>query len=166
NTWTKRCNVVVFISSDRNDSFPTVGVNASEGREHLTAKTMQGFKYLYDRHLDDADWFLKADDDTYVIMENLRYFLSGESTEKPVFFGQRLRYVVKRGYANGGAGYVISKEALRRYGLRGSQNVSLCKSVKEAEDVDFGLCLQNLGVILKSGLDSQNRTRFLGVTPE
>ncbi|CAL1532603.1 unnamed protein product [Lymnaea stagnalis] len=166
NTWTKRCNVVVFISSERNDRFPTVGVNASEGRKHLTAKTMQAFEYLYDRHLDDADWFLKADDDTYVIMENLRYFLSGEDPEKPVYFGQRYRPYVKQGYAAGGPGYVISKEALRRYGQRGSQNFSLCRNDSGYEDVEFGRCLEKLGVILKPSLDAQNGTRFHNWTPE
>ncbi|CAL1532601.1 unnamed protein product [Lymnaea stagnalis] len=127
---------------------------------------MQAFKYLYDRHFDDADWFLKADDDTYVIMENLRYFLSGEDTEKPVYFGQRYRLFVKQGYAAGGPGYVISKEALRRYGQRGSQNDSLCKKESKNEDVAFGWCLENLGVILKPSLDAQNGTRFHNWTPQ
>ncbi|CAL1537637.1 unnamed protein product [Lymnaea stagnalis] len=166
NTWTKRCNVVVFISSQKNDSFPTVGVNAKEGRQHLTAKSMQAFKYLYDHHLGDADWFLKADDDTYVIMENLRYFLSGEDPNKPLYFGQRFRPFLKQGYASGGAGYVISKEALTRYGRRGFDNASVCRNASGHEDVEMGRCLQNLGVVLKPSLDALNRTRFHCLTPE
>jgi len=37
-----------------------VEVDTEEGRQHLTAKTMHAFKYVYDNHKDDADWFMKV----------------------------------------------------------------------------------------------------------
>ena len=40
--------------------------------------------------INDVDWFLKADDDTYVIMENLRYFLSKLNPSDPHFLGRIL----------------------------------------------------------------------------
>ena len=32
----------------------------------------QAFTYVWENHREDADWFIKADDDTFVIMENLK----------------------------------------------------------------------------------------------
>ncbi|RUS72820.1 hypothetical protein EGW08_019413, partial [Elysia chlorotica] len=97
-TWGRRCNKIIFFSSETNKDFPTVGLNVSEGREHLTAKTMQGFRYVYENHFNDADWFMKADDDTYVIVENLRYFLSEQNTSQPIYFGHHFKVIVKQGY--------------------------------------------------------------------
>lgn len=72
NTWAKRCNKVIFFSSVTNESFPTVGLKVQEGRNHLTAKTRAAFEYVYENYFNDFDWFLKCDDDTFVIVENLR----------------------------------------------------------------------------------------------
>ncbi|RUS73304.1 hypothetical protein EGW08_018933, partial [Elysia chlorotica] len=169
NTWAKRCNLYLFMSSERNDSFPVVALNVTEGRSHLTAKSMlSDFRkfILYDHHLNDFDWFLKADDDTYVILENLRYFLSNEDPKEPVYFGQRFRPFVQQGYASGGGGYVLSQEALRRFGSLGFKDSNLCANDKGAEDIEIGKCLQNLGVKLGSSLDAFGRTRFHCFTPE
>ena len=54
------------MSSVKNDSFPTIGLNVSEGRGHLTAKSMLAFRHVYENYFDKADWFMKADDDTYL----------------------------------------------------------------------------------------------------
>lgn len=159
NTWGKRCNILLFISSVKNDSFPTVGLNISEGREHLTAKTMLAFRYVYEQYFDKADWFMKADDDTYVIVENLRYFLSGENPEEPVYFGHHFKTIVKQGYFSGGAGYTLSKEALRRFGEKGT-NSSICRQDGGAEDAEFGKCMQNLGVKVGNSTDVLGRSRF------
>lgn len=48
-------------------------------------------------------------------MENLRYMLHGVDPSTPIYFGQRFKPYVKQGYMSGGAGYVLSKEALKRF---------------------------------------------------
>ena len=32
----------------------------------------QAFVHVWENYREEADWFIKADDDTYVIMENLK----------------------------------------------------------------------------------------------
>ncbi|XP_070212090.1 glycoprotein-N-acetylgalactosamine 3-beta-galactosyltransferase 1-like [Littorina saxatilis] len=164
-TWGRRANKLLFFSSEDNKDFPTVGLNVSEGRDHLTAKTMRGFKYVYDHHFDDADWFMKADDDTYVIVENLRYFLSGEKKDDPVYFGHHFKTIVKQGYYSGGGGYVLSKEALRRFAHKG-QDPKTCRPDGGAEDAEFGKCMERLGVRTVNTTDTLGRSRFHCFDPE
>ena len=53
--------------------------------------TFQSFDFAYKEYLDKADWFMKVDDDTYVIMENLRYMLTSHVTTEPVYFGHHFK---------------------------------------------------------------------------
>lgn len=164
-TWAKRCNTLIFFSSKTNNTFPTIGLNISEGREHLTGKTMQAFRYVYEHYKDEADWFMKADDDTYVILENLRYFLTGYKPSDPVYFGHHFKTIVKQGYYSGGAGYVLSKEALSRLATKG-KNQKVCRQDGGAEDAELGRCMENLGVKTVNSTDALGRSRFHCFDPE
>ena len=163
-TWGKRCDILLFMSSVRNDSFPTVGLNVSEGREHLTAKTMLSLQYLHNHYYDKADWFLKADDDTYVIVENLRHFLSEQNASEPIYFGHHFKSFIKPGFMSGGAGYCLSKEALRRFGQRAKKNIS-CRIDGGHEDQEIGKCMMYLGVRAGNSTDSLGRNRFHCLDP-
>lgn len=96
-TWGKRCNKLLFMSSVRDDRVGTIGLNVSEGRQNLWKKTHAAFEYVYKYHKNDADWFLKADDDTYVIVENLRNFLIAYSPQQPIHFGYKFDSAVRQG---------------------------------------------------------------------
>lgn len=54
--------------------------------EQLTDKVMLAFKHIY-LNYPDYDWYLKADDDTFIFTENLRFFLSLKNPKKPISFG-------------------------------------------------------------------------------
>ena len=139
----------MFMSSQADPDLPAVQLNVSEGRDNLWAKTKNAFQYVYQNHFQDYDWFLKADDDTYVVVENLRYMLQPNNHTEPVYFGCKFKPYVKQGYMSGGAGYVLSKEALRRFVTKGLQDKTgiTCRTDDGgAEDVEMGKCMEGLGV--------------------
>ena len=166
-TWGRRFDKLLFVSerSELVVSLSLFSVSAQlSGYHHLPAKTKQAFDHAYKRYFNDFDWFMKTDDDTYVIVENLRLFLASQNTSEPVFFGHHLKpFVLPQGYLSGGAGYVLSKEALRRFGTR---PFGLCANDTGFEDILMGDCMQKLGVVVGDSRDEFNRSRFHGYSPD
>ncbi|XP_003746014.1 glycoprotein-N-acetylgalactosamine 3-beta-galactosyltransferase 1 [Galendromus occidentalis] len=164
-TWGKRCNVLLFMSSVNDSSLPTVALRIEkEDRNHLWEKTKLAFEYVHRNHRDDADWFVKADDDTYMVVENLRFMLAPHDTARPIYFGHKFRPYVKQGYMSGGSGYVLSKEALDRFAKR---NATTCRQdAGGAEDLEMGRCLEALGVEAGNSRDESGAERFLPLNPE
>ncbi|XP_018427114.1 PREDICTED: glycoprotein-N-acetylgalactosamine 3-beta-galactosyltransferase 1-like [Nanorana parkeri] len=163
-SWTRHCNVILFMSSVTNNSFPTVGLDTKEGRDQLYWKTIKAFQYVHNNYLEKADWFLKADDDTYVVVENLRWMLSNFTSDQPIYFGKRFKPFAKQGYMSGGAGYVLSKEALKRF-VEGFHN-GTCKHTTSVEDLALGQCMEKMGVIAGDSRDTVQRETFHPFTPE
>lgn len=166
-TWGKRCNKLIFMSSAEDKELDAVALPIGEGRNNLWGKTKQAYKYIYEHHINDADWFLKADDDTYTIVENLRYMLYPYNPETPVYFGCKFKPFVKQGYMSGGAGYVLSREAVRRFVVEALPNPKLCKEDNTgAEDAEMGKCMENVKVVAGDSRDAHGRGRFFPFVPE
>lgn len=59
-TTTIHLETFLIFSSENNTDFPAVGLQVPEGRDHLTGKTMKAFRYVYEHHFGDAEWFMKV----------------------------------------------------------------------------------------------------------
>lgn len=99
-TWGKRCNKLIFMSSVADEKIGSIALPVSEGRNNLWAKTKEAHKYIYKHHLNDYDWFFKADDDTYSIVENLRLLLYPYAADTPIYFGCKFKPYVKQVSSN------------------------------------------------------------------
>ncbi len=126
--------------------------------ERLTTKIFLMYKDIYSRY-SQYDWYFKADMDSYVFVDNLRSFLKTKNSSSPVTFGYDFKRLVAHGYHSGGAGYVLSREALRRLGSELHKNKTFCNN-HGTEDVDVGRCLRKLGVYPNKSIDENGRERF------
>ena len=103
-TWGPRCDRHFFIIEDfKQNNFtseqthfiqqlPILSAgNMSYGREHLTEKVNNAFLSVHQHYLNDFDWFVKADDDTYIVLNNLRAFLAKQNATEPVTFGYHFK---------------------------------------------------------------------------
>nr|CAH8832174.1 unnamed protein product [Trichobilharzia regenti] len=150
NSWAKRCTKYLFMSSKSDDELPTVKLNLSypESRKHLWSKMRAILRYVY-QYRNDYDYFLKADDDTFVVIENLRSVLSRQNPNDPFMMGYNFPYITKNGYFSGGAGYVLSREALKRIVEQAIDKHPNCpKYDEDKEDVKMSMCGQPVGVKL------------------
>jgi hypothetical protein len=75
NTWGQRCTHLIFVSGRPDPSLPVFVANLhgkEDSRDMLRPKAKQGWLHVYENYLDKGDFFLKGDDDTYVMMSNLK----------------------------------------------------------------------------------------------
>lgn len=92
-----------------------------------------------------------------------RYFLANKNTNEASYFGRRFKPYVPQGYMSGGAGYVLSKMALKKFVEKGVDDPKFCRvDAGGAEDLEFGKCMQRVGVIAgKVKVDESKRFKLL-----
>ena len=139
----------------------------SYSSHNLTSKIFAAFKEIYSSQ-NTYDWYIKVDYDTFVLVDNLRLFLSSKNPFKPVTYGYDFviwmpirpggspEYLV---YQTGGAGYVLSKEALNRLGNKLITDEKSCINMGY-EDLDTFRCLKQVSVFAEKSIDELGRERF------
>uniref|UniRef100_A0A0N4ZWD4 N-acetylgalactosaminide beta-1,3-galactosyltransferase n=1 Tax=Parastrongyloides trichosuri TaxID=131310 RepID=A0A0N4ZWD4_PARTI len=163
-TWLKRCNRYIFISSINDPTLPSIGYNITESRNALWPKISFGMKYVYRNFGKKYDWFLRVDDDSYVIMENLRNYLTFKNPNKAKVYGFRYKSMwpgYKQGIIHGGAGTVLSKAALGRLVMKGLGSSDKCKAENNnLDDRKLSYCLEDSKVLFSGPRDSKGRVLF------
>ncbi|XP_061386497.1 glycoprotein-N-acetylgalactosamine 3-beta-galactosyltransferase 1-like [Musca vetustissima] len=165
NTWGRRCNSLIFMSTQTDATLPSIALPVDDGPNSLWNKTRLALKHIHDNHLNNADWFLRADDDTYVIMENLRMFLYDYSADDPLYFGCKLKRSGQPEFMASGAGYVLSKNALMKFINEAYDNSEICNELEADENMALSNCLRNINVTFGDTRDEKHLERFIAVSP-
>lgn len=89
-------------------------------------KTFAVLQYMYENHLGQFKWFIRADDDMYVRVRKLKELLTGMVSEEKVYLGRagtgrrddldRLALLPHERYCMGGPGIFLSSSALQELG--------------------------------------------------
>eukprot|EP00730_Choanoeca_flexa_P018651 TRINITY_DN9080_c0_g1_i2.p1 TRINITY_DN9080_c0_g1~~TRINITY_DN9080_c0_g1_i2.p1 ORF type:complete len:478 (+),score=104.21 TRINITY_DN9080_c0_g1_i2:124-1557(+) len=164
NTWGRRFDGLNFMTSAPFPGLDTVVLNIKdESRKTLWPKIKLAWLHTYANYIDKYDWFMKADDDTFVMVDNLRRMLKQYDPNKPHFFGKQ--FLLHRGqpkielrYMSGGAGYVLSRGALK---LLGDNAKTALSNNGIAEDVEIARSLLKLGIVCDDTRDEEGRERFI-----
>eukprot|EP00055_Hartaetosiga_balthica_P008699 m.33241 g.33241 ORF g.33241 m.33241 type:complete len:662 (+) comp6438_c0_seq2:203-2188(+) len=185
-TWGRQCDKLVFVTTKPSEDFDTwlVPLPGQESRNSLWKKSQYAWMKTYEEELANFNWFIRGDDDTYMMFDNLRTFLQDKNPNELLTYGRLLlgRYedeVIP--FYSGGPGTVLSRGTLKRLGDAVTQNK---KDMAElggedvepifntwdtfADDMELGVSLARVGVELKEALDDEGRNLFmtLGVEAE
>ncbi|CAH8854033.1 unnamed protein product [Trichobilharzia szidati] len=160
-TWIRRCTRYSFISSKPEKLLKMLPVNRTHNynkhswismRETLRAVYAQTYKAAY---------FLKADDTTYIILENLRNALEYTNPRKPFIMGHIHEIKPNEFTLSGSFGYVISQAALNLIVRKGLDKLPECGPIPHVrEDVQISICAKALGIELKDSIDMFGKSRF------
>lgn len=93
-TWGRRCDKLVIASNQTDDILGAVTIQSEATYVGLWEKLNITMRYIWEHYRNDTyDWIFKSDDDTYLIVENLKEYLASKHItsriHKPMIHGRR-----------------------------------------------------------------------------
>jgi len=88
--WGKRCNILVFVSLKADPDLPTIDMECNDYNDKNMCLNNKGIIYAVNHYKGYFDWVFKAEDNTYLIYDNLKYFLQYYDPNDPIVFGSPL----------------------------------------------------------------------------
>lgn len=157
-TWGSKAPKLLFFSSQdpTHTDLPIVSLPGVDDTYPPQKKVYRMLKYMYDHHINEYNWFMRADDDIYVRVEHLMQFLSNLDPTKELYIGQpglgkaedlqRIKLQPYEHYCMGGPGVIFSRALLEKLGPH-LEDCLQHEVVSWNEDLEVGRCIsRRLGV--------------------
>ena len=145
----------------------------SEQWRNIWEKSWKTWHRVGTQHINDSEWFLKIDDDTFFSPINFKGFARYFNPDKDWYFGNTLMHQWKSRNVvfNAGSLYALSRGALRKLVTifesesfekhgRSTGSVYCRKRRGDKEDMTMGVCLHSVGIDPVNTLDARYRERF------
>lgn len=158
-----------FHSESTTKKFLCLNMTNTDTYEHgekrnIWEKSWRSWVYLGENHLEDYDFFMKTDSDSFVVIDNMKTYLSYFDPEKEWYLGHTLMHEWQDDVLfNTGIGYVLSRGSLRKLTPKLKTMGKDCKGHFRGccdvpgpnEDAHMGVCLGELGIVPANTLDKE-----------
>ena len=82
-TWGKRCDKLIIASNKKDKDLGAIKIHGVRSDyASLWQKLNKTVHFIWKQYRDDYEWFFKVDDDSYVIVENLKEFLASSHIQQ------------------------------------------------------------------------------------
>lgn len=136
----KKFKLPVVSLPDVDDSYPPL------------RKSLMMVKYMYHHHIDEYEWFMRADDDVYVRNDKLANLLRSLNSSNDIYLGHagtgakkergKLQLLPGDNYCMGGPGMVLSQSVLRKLAPHIDHCLQIAPKSYMHEDVELGRCIR------------------------
>ncbi|CAH1789543.1 unnamed protein product, partial [Owenia fusiformis] len=165
-TWGRHCNHMIFHSNKNYDNLPVISNSGDPKSWENFRNVINTISQSYSQY----KWVVFVDEDTYLIPENLRYYISVLEPTIPHYLGHVVerRSLFSGVYNTLDTGFVVNKQTLDllQKCFKDGSSCSCPAPSSGGCDISLGSCLKLLGVEPKDTRDHLGRARFLPFTPE
>jgi len=154
-TWGRNVagKLTFFSSQARNKSkLPVINLPDVDDSYPPLKKSLMMTKYIHDHHIDDYEWFMRADDDVYIRNDKLVRLLRSLNSSDDIYLGQagtgakkergKLNLLPGDNYCMGGPGVVFSRSVLKKVAPHIEHCLLKAPKSHMHEDTELGRCIQ------------------------
>uniref|UniRef100_A0A0N4ZDU4 N-acetylgalactosaminide beta-1,3-galactosyltransferase n=1 Tax=Parastrongyloides trichosuri TaxID=131310 RepID=A0A0N4ZDU4_PARTI len=168
-TWLKRCDNYLFGSAVEDLSLPAINACSHDIHDSAMCKFKNTIKYIWNKYGEEYDWYFKTDDDSYIVVENLRALISPLNPNDYIFYGFKFVEHLDRKIEvlHGGSGFLMSRSSVKlliEYGLDDSKYCNQNEYIHD--DITVSDCFYRLGANVTGIIDNLKRFVFCPYDPE
>ena len=154
-TWGRNVagNLTFFSSQTHQKSrLPVISLPDVDDSYPPLKKSLMMIKYIHDHHIDDYEWFMRADDDVYIRSDKLVRLLRSLNSSDDIYLGQAgkgtknesgmLNQLPRDNYCMGGPGVVFSRSVLKKVAPHIKHCLLKAPKSHMHEDTELGRCIK------------------------